>query len=413
MVALTGSFSSSKVLAVGKALRRRFLLFVRAHRRLLIPLLIVFFAKLVSSVFLYSSMNLGSGNSYWMIVNWDTEGQNAIIKSVAEQGMRWPYAFLGWDSAWYLAIIIKGYSFSSLSYAFFPGFPLFSWLIDLIVRNAALTMVVFSFVVGVAWVPIYQLIAENYQNESKASQSTLFFAFFPYVFLFTSVVYAEGLFLFSTLAAWYFFEKKRMLSAMIFASIATVSRAPGFIIVVPMLVKMIQSRRNGANLPRRDFVYFLVPSACLSAWYINLSFHGWFPPSNITGWSGLYSFRALVLDVLPQKGIQGLLTYFQDFPFSVAFVAFLIVVPILIFALAKTDRALAIYSVACFVGVLLFGGLASIPRFVSFIFPVWLPLTSRLFHVRHYRVITAAVVVVFWMVAVFLWFSFLNGVFVS
>jgi len=406
--------TSWKIQSIERIVKSRPLLFVKAHRRLIGPLLIVFFAKLVSSVFLYNFMNMGSGDTYWMNVAWDTEGQNAVIKSVADQGMRWPYAFLGWDSAWYLAIATKGYAFSGMSYAFFPGFPLFSWLLNLVIQNASLTVVAFSFIIGLAWVPIYQLIAENHQDKSKASQSTLFFAFFPYVFLFTSVVYAEGLFLFSTLAAWYLFEKKRTLLAVIFASIATVSRAPGFIIVLAILIKMIQSHRNAASrLPRRDFLYLLVPSACLSIWYTNLSFHGWFPPSNITGWEGLYSFRVLVLYVLPQKGIQGLLTYFQQIPFSVAFVAFLVIAPILIFALAKTDKALGVYSTAYFVGVLLFGGLASIPRFVSFIFPMWLPLTSKLFHVKHSKIITAAIVIVFWMVAVFLWFSFLNGEFVS
>lgn len=397
-----------------KALNKRFLFFLRTHRRLLISLLIVLSAKLVSSVFLYAFMNMGSADSYWMAVNWDTEGQNTIIKSVANQSLRWPYVFLGWDSAWYLAIITKGYAFSNLSYAFFPGFPLFTWLLDFIVQNAALTQVVFSFILGIAWVPLYQLIAENYQDKSKASKSTLFYAFFPYVFLFTSVVYAEGLFLFSTLAAWYFFEKKKMFLTMLFASIATISRAPGFIIVLPILIKMIQSRRNAESpLPDRDFLYLLAPSVCLFIWYLNLAFHGWFPPSNITGWEGLYSFRVLILNVLPEKGIQGLLAYFQEFPFSVAFLVFLVIIPFLIFASVKIDKALTIYSTAYFVGVLLFGGLASIPRFVSFIFPLWLPLTAKLFGFKHSKILTALFVVAFWLVGLFLWFSFLSGEFVS
>jgi hypothetical protein len=208
--------------------------------------------------------------------------------------------------------------------------------------------------------------------------------------------------------------KKNTLLAMIFAGIATITRAPGFVIVLAILTKMIQSNRNDSSrITRRDFLYLLIPSVCLSVWFLNLSFHGWFPPSNITGWEGLYSFRVLVLYVLPQKGVQGLLTYFQDFPFSVVFVVFLVAAPIFIFALAKIDKALAVYSAAYFIGVLLFGGLASIPRFVSFIFPIWLPLTSKLFEVKHSKVITATIVVVFWMVALFLWFSFLNGEFVS
>jgi hypothetical protein len=379
-----------------------------------VPFFIVLVAKLVASVFVYNVLSMGSSDSYWMSVNWDTQGQNEVLRSVADQGLKWPYVFMGWDSAWYLAIVEKGYAFSSLSYAFFPGLPLFSWLVNMIVQNAAVALIAFSFILGVLWIPLYQLVIENYQDKGKAVESTLFFAFFPYVFLFTSVSYAEGLFLFSTLGAWYFFKKEKMLQSMLFASVAAVSRAPGFVIILPIFIEIVQRYRHSRSpLQLKKIVYMSIPSSCLMAWLLILASSGWFPPTGQTGWSGMYSFRVLILEVLPQKGAQALLNYFDAAPFSVLFISFLSVAPFLIFALKKIDKSLSIYAAVYFLGVLAFGGLASIPRFVSFIFPLWFPLTFKMSQTKHSTALTLFACAVFFAIGLFLWYSFLIGEFVS
>lgn len=120
--------------------------------------------------------------------------------------------FFGWDSAWYLSIVEKGYAFSNQSYAFFPGLPILSWLLNLVLQNSVLTLVVITTFFDVLWIPIYQLVAEIYLDKSKALKSTLLYALFPYVSLFTTVTYSEVLFLFSTLSAWYFFKKQKLFS---------------------------------------------------------------------------------------------------------------------------------------------------------------------------------------------------------
>jgi hypothetical protein len=397
-----------------RAWKNESIFFLRKYSRFILPIFIVVVAKLIGSIFLYSSLDMGSSDTYWMKVNWDTEGQNAILKSTVEQGMRWPYLFLGWDSAWYLAIVIKGYAFSNLSYPFFPGLPLFGWLLNQILENPTIALVGLSFVLGILWIPIYQLFAENYMDKPKALKSTLFYAFFPYVFLFTTVTYAEGLFLFSTLCAWYLFKKGKTFSAMLSASVAAISRAPGLLIILPISVETIQKyRRSRSSFQLRNMFYFFIPIFCLLSWLLYLSFNGWFPPSTQTGWSGMYSFRTLVFTILPERGIQALSDYFKNWPFSFAFIPFLLIAPFLILVLARTDKALALYSVAYLLGVLAFGGLASIPRFISFIFPMWLPLASKLFQAKRSNLITWIVCASFLLIGLFLWFSFLNGEFVS
>jgi len=407
-----GSRLLSRAMILWKVLEDKFARLTNSSYRLLIPFLIVFSAKLFSGLFIYKFLNMGSSNTYWMTVGWDTEGQNEILKSVAQNAGTWPYLFLGWDSAWYLSIMMKGYAFSSKSFAFFPGFPFFSWMINQILLNPAYSLVVFAFVLGILWVPLCQLVAEYYFARRNALQSTLLYALFPYVFLFTTVAYAEGLFLFCTLGAWYFFKKMKISLAVLFAAIATISRPPGIVIILPMAFETIRMHRHRDSSPSYWKILSLsIPFLCFLSWflYCRATFNSWVP----TGWSGMYSFRLLVFDILPQKGLQPLLEYFQIWPLSPAFMIFLLVAPLLILALVRIDKALALYSAAYFLGVLAGGGLASIPRFISFIFPLWLPLAGKLSRVKRSNLLTLMICAAFLLVGLLFWLDFLNGEFVA
>lgn len=394
------------------AFKERFSALLGSRYRLLVPFFIVLLVKVVSSFFIYGLLNMGSSETYWMAVNWDTEGQNAILKSVAQQSAKWPFLFLGWDSAWYLSIMVKGYAFSDQSFAFFPGFPLLGGMVNSVLQNPAYSLILLSFVFGVLWVPMYQLVVEDYFGRSKALKSALVYAFFPYVFLFTSVAYAEGLFLLCTLGAWYFSRKRKIGLAVFLASVAAVSRAPGIVILLPMVFEMFRmhkSRQTGSL--GWKMLLFGIPFLLVLSWflYCQVTFNSWLT----SGWSGMYSFRVLVLELLPQKGFQVLFEVFQVWPLSPVFVVFLVVAPFLILFLFKLDRALALYAIVSFLGVLWGGGLASIPRFMSFVFPLWLPIIAKVSSVRWSNLLTLMTCAGFVLSGLFLWVSFLNGLFVA
>lgn len=403
----------------GKAWKDKSSALFRTYYRFLIPLFIVLCAKLVGGFFLFHLLNMGSSDTYWMTVK-DSLKQNEFIGSGASQGVRWPYLFLGWDSAWYLTIVQRGYAFYNQSYAFFPGFPFFSWLFNLFFQNSFYALAVFSFITGNLWIPIYQLVAENYVDSSKALKSTLFYAFFPYVFLFTTVAYSEGLFLFSTLSAWYFFKKRRRLFSALFAAIAAISRPVGLLIVLPILIEEIRTyTQDIKSLRLRNVFYLSIPFQSFFVWlfYCKITFGDWFAFANRSAWNPMYSFRVLIFNVLPAKGLEALLDkFFKDFqvwPFSFAWVIFVLIVPFMIYALIGMDVALTLYSVVYFCGILVIGGLESIPRFISFIYPIWLPPASKLFQNKRSSELTLIICASFYLVGIFFWYSFLNGIFVS
>jgi Gpi18-like mannosyltransferase len=238
----------------------------KSSSRFIIPIIVLLSAKLLAGPFLYQVLNLSQRDSYWMTTSVGVEGQNSLLVLKADQVIRWPYLFLGWDSGWYLSIATRGYSFSSQSYAFYPGLPLFTYILNMVTGNPFVSMTLLSFIIGVIWLPAYQLVAENYMSKPEALKSTLLYGFFPYVFLFTTVAYSEGLLLLFSLAAWYFLKDKKLLLTGICASVAAISRPPGIFLMIPILLELLREyRHNRKSINYRTFISLMIPLVSFSS----------------------------------------------------------------------------------------------------------------------------------------------------
>jgi hypothetical protein len=77
------------------------------------------------------------------------------------------------------------------------------------------------------------------------------------------------------------------------------------------------------------------------------------------------------------------------------------------------DRELLMYSVAGYVGILVFGAIVSFPRFVSVLFPLWLPLTANLSLGKKQSFLVGTILIAFLVLSIDMWVSFLNGQFVA
>jgi len=399
----------------------------KAFSRFIIPIIILSSAKFIAGLFLYHLLGMSQSDTYWMTVNWSSEGQNDLLVLKANQVIRWPYLFIGWDSAWYLSLLVKGYVFSSQSYAFFPGLSLFSWLLNLIINNPSISLTIFSFVIGIAWLPGYQLVAESYMDKSDAMKSTLIYGFFPYVFLFSTVAYAEGLFLLSTLAAWYFFKKNKFLYTGISASIATITRSPGIFIMIPIFIEALGTyKHERKSLKLKNLCSLALPVLSFTSWlyYCKLTLDNWLAPFTRSLWDQGYSLLTLLFRILSQNGIQSLLTNANasgilpyDFPrialVVVSLIIFIILSPILIRILSRYEKSLAIYSATYFLGILAFGTLLSIPRFISFLPLMWMFFMPKMSQPRKSKTVMITICAFFYFLAIILWYGFLTGEFIS
>ena len=392
---------------------------IKFPKRLLIPFLLVLAAKVAGSVFIYYGTGVAASGTFWSdpsrVFAWDQNKVFLITGNIS----KWPFIFVGWDSAWYLSIMNRGYAFSPQAYTFSPGLPLFGNLFNLFLSSPLISIALCGFVFGVIWVPIFQLLAENYVSKRAAIACTLLLAFSPFVFVFTTVSYTEGLVLFFTSAAWLLFQKGKRAGASALGAVAVLSRVTGVLVVLPMLYGALKQKGKGRM---RNFILSLVPVLALISWYGYGLFSSGdlLAPVHTTEWAGLYTVPSFLLNNLPQKGLSAFSAIsLQNWPASqfwltpVAIAAAVFIPPFLMYKMKNMDRELLMYSVAGYVGILVFGAIVSFPRFVSVLFPLWLPLTAKLSLGKKQSFLVGMVLIAFLVLSIDMWVSFLNGQFVA
>lgn len=387
--------------------------------RLTFPVLVIIFAKVAASLFVYNTLNIGTSGTFWsnptLVYNWT---QNAVFLNAHSAANDWTLTFLGWDSAWYLSILSHGYSFSTQSYTFSPALPFFSGLGNFLLQNPFVSITLTSLVFGVLWIPIFQLLAEEFIDRKAALIATLLLAFSPYLFVFTTVAYSEGLLLSSVLGAWLLFRKQRFLAGSIFAFLAPLARTMGLIVVLPLLYESLKSNKNRV----RNIILSLIPVFSLAGWFTYLGFitKDFLAPVHTSEWSGLYSLRTLLTEGIPQYGIQALLEAPKQTPpiitnwlLPISATLALIIPPLLFYSLWKTNRSLFAYSLVGYLGILYFGALVSTPRFISVLFPLCIPIAAKFVSNKKITIIAFSALAISYITAVYLWISFLNGQFIA
>jgi hypothetical protein len=392
---------------------------IKMPKRLLIPLIIVLVAKVAGAVFIYYSMNIQALGTFWSnpgkVFNW--EQNNAFLLNPGTMG-RWPLTFLGWDSAWYLSIMLNGYGFSTQSYTFSPILPSISYLTNTILQKPMVSIVLTSLVFGLLWIPIYQLLAENYISKKTALTSALLLAFSPYLFVFTTVAYGECLLLIFVLSAWLLLSRGNFFGASAFAAIAPLTRTMGILVLLPMIYYTLKQKTH----KKRNSLLSIVPIASLAAWFATLGYYSkdFLAPIHTSEWSYLYSIRTLITDGIPRYGLKAVLEApYQPppipthwlLPFAEVIGLFL---PLILFYFTwKKNKLLLIYSLSGYIGILLFGALVSTPRYISVLFPLWIPLTANLSGNKKSIMVTVILLIAFYVLALDLWISFLNGQFIA
>ena len=385
-------------------------------KRYVVSITTVLVVKIFVALIVYYWLNLGVNGTYWMNQTRVFSGpQNLILWQNPYHASSGEYLFLGWDSAWYLSIIAKGYSFIPQSISFFPGLPSISVILNQALGNPVSSLLIVTLLSGVAWVPMFQAISEHYMEKRLALVSTLIFALSPFTLLFSTLAYAEGLFLLLSLASWWLCLKGRFASATIIAALSAATRPVGLLLALPIFLKAMKTKRIKHTFEKL-FILATPGLGYLSAWV-----NGWLVTGNlyaiimVNEWGTMYSFFTFVTRLLPVYllGSFSLITqYLIVNPLLPYFIIlFLFLTPIISIYLTRIDKELAIYSLAYYAGILVFGAILSIPRYFSFIFPLWLnPNISRAFS---WKRVMIPYLILSGVITILLWLSFLNGVFVG
>ncbi len=324
-----------------------------------------------------------------------------ILERLLTEGRSSGQVFVDWDSGFFLSIAQNGYppweGLSKRLYAFFPAYPALIRASAYIFHDYSLAASVPALILGVGSVVLFQMIGELYLSKRDAMISTIVFAFFPYVFLFTSVAYTEPLFLFSTLACWLLHKKQHPYASAVFATIATLTREYGILIIVPVAFDLIITHRV------RNLWTLTLPVASLLGWsYFCFSATGdWLAPltSQRIAW-GTIGLGEILYQIL---FMNSNLPHGTD----VALIAFLAILVFPVLRSFKIDRALGVYSVSLFFLLLFAGSRISMVRYASFIFPLWFA-----FPMKNLRSAVLCVPI-FLIISAALWFEFASGLWVA
>jgi len=368
---------------------------LQGRLRLVFPVVFIAILKLLAATYLYEYLSQPSGAF-----------QTLHMK--AWHGPRlspaWLYLFSAWDTGHYVSIAMNWYEYPR--YVFFPAYPALCRIIGVVTGDPWLSAFIVSFTLGLASIPLFQLVSECYMCKGDAVILTLLAMTFPYVFLFTTVSYAESLFLFSTLSSWYFYLRKKFVASALAATAATLSKTYGIAILVPIAVSILINRKT------RKVWVFAVPVAALLGWmyylyimtrnpfaFLSQQEH-WIGLGGRFGWVQNYLIPFLSFAHRPDPRLP---------EFFYIEIAFIVTFGYLAFSVLKVDTSLGIYSISMYMGLLYFGNLLSLPRYFAFIFPIWLVVGGR---VRN-PLLVVAPLVFFVLNSLIIWAQFLNLVWVS
>jgi hypothetical protein len=149
-----------------------------------------------------------------------------------------------WDAEHYLRI--AGHGYFGTEPAFFPLYPLLIWLVGGFTGSQLIAGLVVSNVASfLALLYLYKLVEHEY-NRHVAQRATFFVSIFPTA-IFFSAVYSESLFLFLTVASFYYVRERRWLMAGIFGFFAALTRSEGVLLAAPLFIEWVVAAREGGR----------------------------------------------------------------------------------------------------------------------------------------------------------------------
>ncbi|MEM2851237.1 MAG: hypothetical protein QXP20_07465 [Candidatus Bathyarchaeia archaeon] len=275
-------------------------------------------------------------------------------------------ALTRWDTIRYVEIAQYGYGYEWVDYAFMPLYPALIWLTTFLIGNYKLSAVLvsnfFSFAMIIPLVKVLRLYLPN-KEVPRAMALTLFY---PVLFVFTLVGYAESLLLFSVFYSWYYFKTERYLLSSIFLSLAVLTKLTPIIMLLIYIAWLFGKRRFKAILAFTPVVLAVIAAA---AYLYMLSGEPFIVITSHTWWNiGLRSpvegfYRVLIAKRMP----------------TVWWISRLILYLFLVsFAIWRTwrikDIPLTAYSIGFYILDTCYARLYDFPRLTLPIIPIYITL---------------------------------------
>jgi hypothetical protein len=300
---------------------------------------------------------------------------------------KFAHVFAGWDSGWYFDIARHGYYFNpdgQSSIAFFPLYPMLmravawpfggtdkaTWMAGIVVSYAAFALALFA---------VHRFTQQLFGDRQVARRAVLYLAVFPFSFFLTRV-YAESVFLLTSVLAVSGAYNGRWWRAGIWGALATLARPNGILIALPLALLAIARRPAPLVLVRRVSALLLIPLAlagyCVHVHALSGDPLGWLSAQEHWGYSLGHPPWEQLLRMLERIFKHGLYDYFF-LSATAAFRLFHGVVALIFLALTpaifkRLGMAMGAYVLASLLIPLSSNALEGIGRYAAVLFPAFM-----------------------------------------
>ena len=288
-----------------------------------------------------------------------------------------------WDGGYYLDLVENGYRAEAdpfPNYAFFPAYPVLVRGATLLTGgDISLAAVVVSNVALFAALVAFYALSLRHLTPGRSIWALWFLLLAPGAIGF-SMSYTEGLFLLFACGAFFAAETRRPWVTGILLAFAALTRVPGILLLLPIIVMYIQ--RDGIR-PTRDWIPLLLPILAVGGFFLVL----WdltgdplatFSAQDFWRSTGPYAEEVVAAGAVESSEATMVISSAPSYVIgiwiaTIAFYAFLCVY----FRHDRMPLAYWIVAILGIVGVFASGKLLSAPRYIVASFPFYWVLANR------------------------------------
>ncbi|MEA3344376.1 MAG: mannosyltransferase family protein [Patescibacteria group bacterium] len=321
----------------------------------------------IFAIFSLNRLNLKADTAYeWINPNEFFQEQKWDLNSIHNR----------WDSSWYLDIAENGYSMEYNEWGlhnivFFPIYPFLIKIASfLTMGNFVLAGWILSILfLLLALFYLFKLVKEFHQ-EINPYAPVILLLIFPTAF-FLNTIYTESLFLFLSLATFYYGLKKKFVFAGIFGLLASLTRVTGVLLFIPIIWEYFKTYnfKLKSICSLRILPIFLIPIGTFSFFlYHYFKFGNFFLFFEIEkNWGRTFSIQEKHFELFSNPAIANLIL-------DAFFILFVLIIIYLGFKKLRTSYSL--YMLSSVAVALSTGTFMSIGRYILVLFPIYILLSS-------------------------------------
>lgn len=284
-----------------------------------------------------------------------------------------------WDTGWYLGIATDGYRYNprlrsdyQQNIAFFPAFPMaMRYLSVPLGRQPVWTGVGISLVAFYFALTYFLRLARSLLNdEEQASTATMLLAAYPFA-VFFSAAYTEGLFLLTVMATVYHFHRNELVRAAFWGVLCGLSRPNGALLSIVLALMAIRPfslvRMLVAGAPGYGMLMF-------SAFIYSLTGNPFTWTAQNIAWGRVYrGLDSIVTDRVDYIAANGLYNYASTQTIDLFYaLAVLLALAAVVPVYRRFGAAFAAFILITVLPPMSAGGMLSMGRVTSVLFPVFL-----------------------------------------